>query len=116
MLTQQQVFQSQFTSCNTLASGLTQAVQSLYDDFIPGTVEYERQLDFIAGMRHEYMKCERTNNLLYTTHDTVFITQIYASNEFEGTVTVTGDPDWEPGNAAQAPGPFYNTELIHNCT
>ena len=109
LVTQQEVFQSQFTSCNAIASGITQAMQVLSDDFVPGTVEYERQVDFISRLRHEYRKCERENNLLISTYDTVFITQIYSSNEFEGTVTVTGDPEWEPG------GPFYNSELIHNC-
>ena len=41
---------------------------------------------------------------------TVFITQIYDTNEYEGNVTIIGDPDWEEG------GYFYNQELIHNCT
>ena len=46
--------------------------------------------------------------------DRVFITQIYDSNEYEGNIVVTGNDDWNMG-ADGIPGPFFNTELIHNC-
>ena len=109
LVTQQEVFQTQYSQCNSIGTQIVNAMQALADNFIPGSVEYERQLRFIASLRYEYNKCLRKNDTQISNYDTVFITQIYSSNEYEGTVTVTGDPEWEPG------GPFYNSELIHNC-
>jgi len=109
LVTQQEVFQTQYSQCNSIGTQIVEAMQALADNFLPGSVEYERQLKFIASLKYEYNKCLRKNDTQISNYDTVFITQIYSSNEYEGTVTVTGDPEWEPG------GPFYNSELIHNC-
>jgi hypothetical protein len=93
-------------------SGITQSLitaQNNLSNFIPGTTSYERQRNFIAGLRNKYDKCVRKTNTLISDYNTVFITQIYDSNEYEGNVTIIGDPDFDDG------GPFYNQELIHNC-
>ena len=66
--------------------------------------------DFIAGVRSKLNKCRKRSSLLLTNEDSVaFITQIYDTNEYEGNITIMGDEDWEED------GPFYDTELIHNC-
>jgi hypothetical protein len=79
-------------------------------NFTPGTTNYERQRTFIANVRSNLNKCIRKSYMLKTrSESTAYITQIYDTNEFEGNVIILGDSDWESG------GPFYNTELIHNC-
>ena len=60
-------------------------------------------------MKSDYERCVRKSNTQISYYDTAFITSIYNSNEYEGTVTVIGDPEWEDG------GYFYNSELIHDC-
>ncbi len=39
-----------------------------------------------------------------THYNTTFITQIYETNEYEGNVTVIGDPEWDD-----------NDQLIEDC-
>ena len=105
---QQNNYLNNFMSCSGITQSLIQAQNNL-SNFTPGTTSYERQRNFIAGLRNKYDKCVRKANTLISDYNTVFITQIYDSNEYEGNVTILGDPDWEEG------GPFYNQELIHNC-
>jgi len=107
-LEQQQNYLNNFMSCTGITQSLINAENKLCS-YIPGTTAYERQRNFIAGLRDKYDKCIAKSNTLVTDYNTVFITQIYDSNEYEGNVTIIGDPDWEEG------GPFYNKELIHNC-
>ena len=62
----------------------------------------------------------RSTEVNISNYNTVFITQIYDSNEFEGNVMVLGDDEWmvmemEVATDQPLPGAFYNTELIHNC-
>jgi len=96
-------------SCSGLTESLVNAQNNL-SNFIPGTTNYERQRNFIAGIRNKLNKCIRKSYLLITKEEsTAFITQIYDTNEYEGNVIILGDSDWEQD------GPFYNTELIHNC-
>jgi hypothetical protein len=106
---QQQNYYSNFTSCSGLTETLVLAESNL-NNFIPGTILYERQRNYIAILRDKVNKCVRISNTLISDYNTVFITQIYDTNEYEGNVTIIGDPDWEEG------GYFYNQELIHNCT
>jgi len=108
-LVQQQNYYSNFMSCSGLTQTLMDAEDNL-NNYIPGTTLYERQRNFIAVLRNNISKCVRKSNTLISDYNTVFITQIYDTNEYEGNVTILGDPDWEEG------GPFYNEELIHNCT
>ena len=107
-LQQQQNYYSNFTSCSGITQSLINAQQSL-TGFTQGTTAYERQRNFIAGLRDKYTKCVRSVNTLISDYNTIFITQIYDTNEYEGNITIIGDPDWEED------GPFYNQELIHNC-
>jgi hypothetical protein len=107
-LEQQKNYINNFMSCTGITQTLINAENKLCS-YIPGTIPYERQRNFIAGLRDKYEKCVDKANVLVSDYSTVFITQIYDSNEYEGNVTIIGDPDWEEG------GPFYNQELIHNC-
>lgn len=108
-LLQQQNYYSNFMSCSGLTETLVQAENNLVN-FIPGTTLYERQRNYISILRDKVNKCVRVSNTLISDYNKVFITQIYDTNEYEGNVTILGDPDWEEG------GYFYNQELIHNCT
>jgi hypothetical protein len=106
---QQGDYYSKFLSCSGLTTSLVNAQQEL-SNFIPGTTNYERQRNFIANVRSNLNKCVRKSYMLKTKQEgTAFITQIYDTNEYEGNVVILGDSDWDPD------GPFYNTELIHNC-
>jgi len=106
---QQQDYYSKFLSCSGLTESLVNAQNDLVN-FVPGTTNYERQRNFIANVRSNLNKCIRKSYMLKTRGDgKAFITQIYDTNEYEGNVVILGDPDWDPD------GPFYNTELIHNC-
>ena len=96
-------------SCNSIGDLLTKAEKDLYDLYTPYTTSYERQKNYIAGLRNNYKNCIRKSQTQISKYDTIFITQIYDSNEYEGNVTVIGDAEWEEG------GPFFNNSLIYNC-
>ena len=55
-------------------------------------------------MKNEYKKCIDRYNTRITKCNTVFITQIYDTNEYEGNVIVYGDDDWD-----------LNDQLINDC-
>ena len=98
-------------------SGLSQTLKTAEDNltnYVPGTTSYERQRNFIASIKDKYYRCVRKSNVLVTDYDTVFITQIYDTNEYEGNVNIIGDSDWS-FTYQYGRGPFYNKELIHNC-
>jgi len=108
-LLQQSNYYAKYMSCSGLTESLVNAQNNL-TSFIPGTTNYEKQRNFIAVIRSKITKCIKTSSLLLTNEDSVaFITQIYDTNEYEGNVLISGDEDWSDE------GPFYNTELIHNC-
>ena len=107
-LKQESNYYDKYTSCSGLTVSLVNAQNNLIN-FVPGTTAYERQRDFIATLKSKVNKCVRKSNLLVSNYNTVFITQIYDTNEYEGNITIGFDPDWEEG------GDFYNKELIHNC-
>ena len=105
---QQNNFDKNFMSCSGLSQTLKTAEDNL-TNYVPGTTSYERQRNFIASIKDKYYRCVRKSNVLVTDYDTVFITQIYDTNEYEGNVNIIGDVDWS------VRGPFNNKELIHNC-
>ena len=108
---QQSQYQSQIIEgCKSISDMITNAEKDLYDLYAPYTTSYERQKDYIAGLKNKYKKCIRKTQTQISKYDTVFITQVYDSNEYEGNVSVIGDSEWEAG------GPFYNNSLIHDCT
>ena len=108
LLKSNQVYMNNYMSCSGITETLTKAQEDLVK-YTPNTTEYERQRNYISSLKNEYNKCIRKSNTLISDYNTVFITQKYDSNEYEGNVTILGDSDWEEG------GPFYNKELIHNC-
>ena len=105
---QQNNFDKNFMSCSGLSQTLKTAEDNL-TNYVPGTTSYERQRNFIASIKDKYYRCVRKSNVLISDYDTVFITQIYDTNEYEGNVTIFGDDDRDEG------GTFNNKELIHNC-
>jgi hypothetical protein len=119
-LLQQQNYYMNFMSCSGITQNLINAQNSL-SGFTQGTTTYETQRNFIAGLRDKYNKCVRKANTLISDYNTVFITQIYDSNEYEGNVEIFGDPDFDTPNfiktlpPEQVSGWYYNQELIHNC-
>jgi hypothetical protein len=108
-ITNQSQFDQTVKTCYPISQQITNAKNELERQYIVGTVEYERQRNYIAGLENEYRKCVRKFKTQVSNYDTVFITHINDSNEYEGNVTVIGDPEWAPG------GYFYQSELIHNC-
>ena len=108
-ITNQSQFDQTVKNCYPISQQITNAKNDLEQQYIVGTVEYERQRNYIAGLENEYRKCVRKSKTQISNYDTVFITHINDSNEYEGNVTVIGDPEWLPG------GYFYQSELIHNC-
>jgi hypothetical protein len=119
-ISQQQNYYTNFMSCSGITQNLVNAQNNL-SGFTQGTTSYERQRNFIAGLRDKYYKCIRKSNTLISEYNTVFITQTYDSNEYEGNVIITGDPDFDTPEFTEASPPiqvsgwYYNQELIHNC-
>ena len=107
---QQQNYTMNFMSCSGITQNLINAQNNLLTGFTQGTTAYETQRNYIAGLRDKYTKCVRKANTLISDYNTIFITQIYDSNEYEGNVIITGDPDYDDED-----GSYYNQELIHNC-
>ena len=104
-------------SCSSVASRISVAETKLTTLDV-NTLPYEKQKTYIAVLKNEYRKCMRSTEVNISNYNTVFITQIYDSNEFEGNVIVLGDDEWDgdgSGDDQPLPGAFYNTELIHNC-
>jgi len=91
------------SSCSSISDRLITAENKL-TEYAEGTVTYEKQRDFIALLRGKYTDCIKKSNLEISTYNTIFITQMYDSNEYEGNVRVFGDPDWEK-----------EVQLIHSC-
>jgi hypothetical protein len=120
-LEQQENYYMNFMSCSGITQSLINAQNNL-SGFTQGTTAYQRQRNFIAGLRDKYNKCVRKANTLITDYNTVFITETCISNEYVGNVIITGDPDFDgPPEFTKAIPPvqisgfYYNQELIHNC-
>ena len=58
---QQQNYYSNFTSCSGITETLVLAESNL-NNFIPGTILYERQRNYIAILRDKVNKCVRITN------------------------------------------------------
>ena len=107
----QEQFQNEIlNSCKSISDSLVMAEKDLNDLYEPFTTSYEKQRDYIAGLKDKYKKCISKTKTQISNYDTIFITQMYDSNEYEGNVTIIGDEEWEEG------GPFYNNSLIYDCT
>jgi hypothetical protein len=119
-LEQQENYTMNFMSCSGITQNLINAQNNL-SGFTQGTTAYETQRNFIAGLRDKYNKCIRKSNKLISNYNTIFITQIYDSNEYEGNVLIWGDSDFDTPEftktlpPTQISGFYYNQELIHNC-
>lgn len=108
-LDSQKNYMDNYMSC----TGITKVMITAQNDlskYTEGTTAYEKQRNYISILKDRYDKCVLQSNALVSKYDQVFITQIFDTNEYEGNVTIIGDKDWEIG------GPFYNEEMIHNCT
>jgi hypothetical protein len=89
--------------CDEFANDLNEQENKL-STYVVGTLSYERQLDVVYELRSKYESCVRKSKVNETKYNTLFITQIYDSNEYEGDVNVYGDPDWDS-----------DVELLHDC-
>jgi hypothetical protein len=89
--------------CGEFADDLDKQ-EKLLSTYVVGTLSYERQLDVVYELRSKYESCVRKSKVNETKYNTLFITQIYDSNEYEGDVNVYGDPDWDS-----------DVELLHDC-
>jgi len=89
--------------CNEFAVDLD-TQEKLLSTYVVGTLSYERQLDVVYELRSKYESCVRKSKVNETKYNTLFITQVYDSNEYEGDVNVYGDPDWDS-----------DVELLHAC-
>ena len=72
-------------NCSGLADKITEAQDKL-DNLEKNTLPYEKQKNYLAVLRHTYNKCIRSTTINISQYNTVFITQMYDSNEFEGNV------------------------------
>ena len=108
---QQQQFISTKDDCNSLSIEI-EAVQQQLKLIPPSTVSgcttnssYNSLLAYLNELKEKYNNCitgaQSTN---VTQYNTVFITQIYNTNEYEGNVTVIGDDEWDDNN-----------QLINDC-
>ena len=104
-------------SCLSISTRITKA-QNVLSELIPNTVQYEKQRNYLSILENEYERCIAKSNFNVSNYNRVYITQIYNSNEYEGNVYVIGDDEWDSyvtSDGEHIQGPFYNTELIHNC-
>ncbi len=94
---------SESNNCDDISEQLNDEENRLKEKFVVGTLSYERQLNFVYQIRGEYESCKRKSNIDITQYTTMFITQMYDSNEYEGDVNVS-DGDWDS-----------DVELLHAC-
>lgn len=91
------------SQCDTWIDYLTKETTKL-NDLIEGTLTYEKQRDLIAYYQNKVDACLKKANLNISTYDTIFITSYCNTNEYEGDITVYGDPTWNS-----------DVELLHAC-
>ena len=94
---------SELNNCDVIAKQLNEEEEKL-TTLTEGTLSYQRQKAFVDTLRIRYESCKRKSNINITQYTTMFITQMYDSNEYEGDVNVFGDPDWDS-----------DVELLHAC-
>ena len=107
----EQDFQSTKNDCYSLSVEIEMVQQQLINtpnNSISGCTsnsEYNSLLVHLENLREKYKKCiEGAVATNISTYNTVFITQIYETNEYEGNVTVIGDDEWDD-----------NDQLIVDC-
>ena len=95
---------SELNNCDDIAKQLNEEEEKLKNIIPVGTQSYLQKKAFVDTLRIRYESCKRKSNINITQYTTMFITQIYDSNEYEGDVNVFGDPDWDS-----------DVELLHAC-
>jgi hypothetical protein len=90
-------------SCDTWKDSLTKAKGEL-NNYTEGTLKYEKQRDVIAYFQGKVDDCLKRANINITEYDTIFITSYCNTNEYEGDITIYGDPTWNS-----------DVELLHAC-
>jgi len=91
------------SQCEPITVQITEEEEKL-TTLTEGTLSYQRQKDWVNVLRNRYQNCVRKQKASQTQYNTIFITQMMDSNEYEGDVSVFGDPEWESC-----------VELIHEC-
>jgi hypothetical protein len=84
---------AQIANCDTFSDQIQQAEEELLLLEV-GTFSYNSKVNYISELTEKYEKCVRLASTNVTNYDTVFITQMYNTNEYEGNVTVYGDDEW----------------------
>tara|TARA_B100000575_G_scaffold282779_1_gene274881 strand:+ start:308 stop:1069 length:762 start_codon:yes stop_codon:yes gene_type:complete len=107
----QQDFNSTINNCYSLSVEIEMVQQQLINtpnNSVSGCTtnsEYNNLLSYLAELKESYKECTQGAEATNITHyNTVFITQIYETNEYEGNVTVIGDNEWND-----------NDQLISDC-
>ena len=91
-------------SCDNIAKQLNEEEENLKNNYVVGTLSYSKKKAFVDTLRIRYESCKRKTNINITQYNTLFITQTYDSNEYEGDVNVFGNTEWDS-----------DTELLHAC-
>ena len=91
-------------SCDNIAKQLNEEEEKLKNNYGVGTLSYLKKKDFVDTLRIRYENCKRKSNINITQYNTLFITQMYDSNEYEGDVNVFGNTEWDSDD-----------ELLHAC-
>lgn len=108
---EQQEFINTTNDCSSLSIEIEMVQQQLMNtpnNSVSGCTtnsEYNSLLEYLDELREKYEECIQGAEATNVTHyNTVFITQIYETNEYEGNVTVIGDDEWDD-----------NDQLIEDC-
>jgi hypothetical protein len=108
---EQQEFIDTKNDCSSLSIEIEMVQQQLMNtpnNSVSGCTtnsEYNSLLEYLDELREKYEECIQGAVATNVTHyNTTFITQIYETNEYEGNVTVIGDPEWDD-----------NDQLIEDC-
>jgi len=84
---------AQLANCDTFSDQIQNAEEELLLLEVD-TFPYTSKVNYIKELTEKYEKCIRLASTHITNYDTVFITQTYNTNEYEGNVTVYGDDEW----------------------
>ena len=84
---------AQLANCDTFSNQIQNAEEELLLLEV-GTSPYTSKVNYIKELTEKYEKCVRLASTNVINYNTVFITQTYNTNEYEGNVTVYGDDEW----------------------
>ena len=84
---------AQLANCDTFSDQIQNAEEELLLLEVD-TFPYTSKVNYIKELTEKYEKCIRLASTNVTNYNTVFITQTYNTNEYEGNVTVYGDDEW----------------------